>query len=87
LPAHGDQHGDGAGQKAQQKGVDIPQHRRAIRRQMLLDARAEAEIRPLGVNQYAKEIMGREVCRERTIERGDHGGVDHIRPGPRQPQP
>ena len=63
------------------------EHRRALIGQMLLDAGAEAEMRTLGVDQDAAQIRVVAKFLKRFVQRGDHGGIEHIRLRPVEPQP
>ena len=63
LAAHGDQHRDRALDQAQEQRVEALQHRGATAGEMLLDAGAEAEMRPLGVDQHAEKIGAAEMRR------------------------
>ena len=63
------------------------QHGGALIRQMFLDAGAETEMRPLGIDQHGAELAVAEMLGERLIERRDHGGIDQVGLRPVQPQP
>src|SRR5450755_3246512 len=67
--------------------MKVSQHGGAMTWQMLLDAGAKAEMRPLGIKYHRAELVVADMLRERGIERGNHGGIDEIGFGPAQPQP
>ena len=84
LAAHGDEHRNRRFDQPQDEPVNSLQHGRAPGRQMLLDARAEAEMRAFGIEQHRHDARVFQMLDERTVERRDHLGVDQIRLRPAQ---
>ena len=72
---------------AQDQAMQPRQHRGALRRQMLLDAGAEAEMRPFGIDQHRAELAVAEMLGQRLVERADHRGIDQIGLRTVEPQP
>ena len=54
---------------------------------MFLDAGAETEMRPFGIDQHGAELAIAEMLGQRLVERRDHGGIDEIGLRTIQPQP
>src|SRR6516165_8488538 len=67
--------------------MNSAQHFRAFARQMLLHARAEAEMRSRGIKQDRRNIEVFEMRGECAVERRDHGGIDEVGLGTVQPKP
>ena len=63
------------------------QHGGALIRQMFLDAGAETEMRPFGIDQHGAELAVAEMLGQRRIKRRDHGGIDEVGLRLIQPQP
>src|SRR5450631_2873058 len=63
------------------------QHGGALARQMFLDAGAETEMRPFGIEQHGAELTIAKMLGQRGIERRDHGGIDKVRLRTVEPQP
>ena len=63
------------------------QHGRALIGQMLLDARAEAEMRAIRIEEERSDVGVADMLGEGAIERADHLGIDKVRLRPFQPQP
>ena len=86
LAAHRHQDGDRACDELQDQRVQFAEHRGARSRQVLLDAGAEAEVRPLGLQKDGAQPCPRQVLAEGRPQRRDHGGVDDVRLGPGKTQ-
>ncbi len=70
-----------------EQAVQRAQHLLAGRGQVLLDARAEGEVRPLVVDQRGEQAGVVAMRGERAGQRGDHRRVDEVGLGPREAQP
>ncbi|MCZ7565418.1 MAG: hypothetical protein M5U08_17875 [Burkholderiales bacterium] len=86
LPAHCGQDRPRPLEHRDQQRVQPAQHRRALPRKVLLDARAEAEVRALGVENRGADRAGLAVLGECRRQRGDHRRIDDVRLGSVQSQ-
>ena len=71
----------------QNKPMQRMEHGRALFRKMLVDTRAEAEMRPLGIEDDRAEFRIAEMIGESAVQCRDHGRVDQIGFRPVQTQP
>jgi len=79
LAAHGHQDRRREGEHCEHQPVQRREHGPTAVRQVLLDAGAEAEVRPLGGEQHAAQPPGSGVRGQRGGQRGDHCRVDDVR--------
>jgi hypothetical protein len=87
LAAHRHQQRHRRFDHAQDQAMQAGQHGGALTRQMFLNAGAETEMWPPGIEQRRAELAVTEMLRQRLVERHDHGGIDQIGLRPVEPQP
>src|SRR6266542_5979482 len=86
LAAHRGEDRDWRFDQPQHELVNASEHAGAVSGQMLLDARPEAEMRTLGVDQSRRERRVAEMLLQGGVERGDHRRIDQVRLRPVEAQ-